>query len=371
MSTVESSLSPKRVAGLHVEEVIEEALVARHAGLPAAPAARCAGSAASRACAGAPAARDVAALDADRVGREPEADRRDARTTATDSGPGQAVARVGGVPEEAERALLELDQERVDHRAGELRVRKPGNRPERLDGAAVDRREREQDDAAAEARTRLKRRLSIGSGALANNAPVRRRRRQTHSPLQTMSQKSRFAQTLPIPHLRNGSGVLRHGHPTTAPGNSCGKPRSSLRGLGRFSCQSGTQPGTTRDPGAKTLAQFAGPARGCVRMIRGGCCEFARADLPKGPAGEWQTYATASAGAAQLRAGEQLAASWVRVPKSKHDPSPERQHPLRSAAVSASISRQDAGHPIRWRGDVDANLKRGFARDLALLASSA
>ena len=70
MSTVETSLSLARSPGVHVEKVIEEAVLVRRAGEEA--------QGREHPLAGGR-ARDVAAIDTDRIGGEPEAHRRDAR----------------------------------------------------------------------------------------------------------------------------------------------------------------------------------------------------------------------------------------------------------------------------------------------------
>src|SRR5258708_2388836 len=60
-------------------------------------------------------ARDVAALDADRVGGEPEADRRDARKCRRRIAVrNETVVRVRRLPEEAEGALLEVGDSRIE-----------------------------------------------------------------------------------------------------------------------------------------------------------------------------------------------------------------------------------------------------------------
>src|SRR5207249_1759973 len=62
---------------------------------------------------------DVTALDADRIRGQPEADGRDARKRGCRIAiRDQAVLRIRGIPEEAEGALLELDQERIEHGTG-------------------------------------------------------------------------------------------------------------------------------------------------------------------------------------------------------------------------------------------------------------
>ena len=58
--------------------------------------------------------RDVAAFDADGVGGEPEADRGDAGERGRRIAVGnEAIPGVTGIPEEAERALLEIREERI------------------------------------------------------------------------------------------------------------------------------------------------------------------------------------------------------------------------------------------------------------------
>ena len=62
---------------------------------------------------------DIAAFDADRIRGEPEAYRCDARKRGCRIAVrDQAVLRIRGIPEEAEGALLELDQERIEHGTG-------------------------------------------------------------------------------------------------------------------------------------------------------------------------------------------------------------------------------------------------------------
>ena len=97
------------LAGLHVQEVIEEA-----AGDPVMPARlgalRRVGEEPQRRQHALPRllARDVATLDADRIRREPKADCGDARVRRRRIAVrDQAVLRIGGLPEEAERTLLQ------------------------------------------------------------------------------------------------------------------------------------------------------------------------------------------------------------------------------------------------------------------------
>ena len=109
------------LARLHVEEVIEEALVAGRA--TAVGTLRRAAEEAERRKHPLPRrlARDITALDADRISSQPEADRghtgkRRSRITIRD----QAVFRVGGVPEIMERALFEFANEGIEDRAQRL-----------------------------------------------------------------------------------------------------------------------------------------------------------------------------------------------------------------------------------------------------------
>ena len=94
------------MSGLHVEEVVVEPVLIRSAQEEPQreehPLARLG-------------ARDVVTLDADRIGREPEADRRDAGERRRRVAVGdQAILGVRRVPEVAEGALLELAQERIE-----------------------------------------------------------------------------------------------------------------------------------------------------------------------------------------------------------------------------------------------------------------
>ena len=67
---------------------------------------------------------DVAALDADRIGREPEADGRDARVGRRRIAiPDQPILGIAGIPEEAEGAFLELEEEGLDRRRNRRRRR--------------------------------------------------------------------------------------------------------------------------------------------------------------------------------------------------------------------------------------------------------
>src|SRR5437879_6065523 len=99
--------------GAHVDEVMEESVLV---GFVREEAQRRQHALARRR------ARDIAALDADRVGGEPEADRRDAgewrRRIAVRN---ETVVRIPGLPEEAEGALLEIGDDRIER----LRLR-PG-----------------------------------------------------------------------------------------------------------------------------------------------------------------------------------------------------------------------------------------------------
>ena len=114
VSTVDSSLRPGARAGLHVEEVIEESLVARSCRAPAGPCGalrkkRTVASVRSRAWA----RRDEAAVDADHVGGQREADRGDAAGDWRRMAVGhQAVDRIAGGPEEVEGAPLDVVEER-------------------------------------------------------------------------------------------------------------------------------------------------------------------------------------------------------------------------------------------------------------------
>ncbi len=150
-------------AGLHVEEVVEETLVAGPA--PCLRPGRRRGEEAQRGEHPRPRllARHVAALDADGIGGEPEAHRRDRGERGR--GPAvrhQAVLRVGALPEEGEGALRELLEERVERRVGGERrhLRQParlrgGGRRRLLPGRAGSRQEgRSQERCGEEASER-------------------------------------------------------------------------------------------------------------------------------------------------------------------------------------------------------------------------
>ena len=102
-------------AGFHVDEVIEKALVARVAG-SLRPLRRVVEKAQRGQHAGPGLfARDPVAFYTDRVGREREADGRDAGERRCRPAIGcQPGAGIGGVPEKAEAALLEVVEQRVD-----------------------------------------------------------------------------------------------------------------------------------------------------------------------------------------------------------------------------------------------------------------
>jgi hypothetical protein len=153
------------VPGLHVEEVVVEALVAGDAfpGLtlrrvPEEPQGR--EDPIARRLAG-----NVAALDADRVRREPEADRGDARERRRRIAiRHQSGSRIGRLPEEVERAALEIVEQRgilrrerrrrSGHRHRPRRRRRPVGPPAR---ARRGERERERERRDGEPRPRIHR----------------------------------------------------------------------------------------------------------------------------------------------------------------------------------------------------------------------
>ena len=126
------------MAGLHVEEMVEESLVARHADALR-PLRRMTEEADGRERARARLlAGDEAAVGADHVCRERHPDRRDAcRRGARIAVRHHAVGRVAVGPEEVERAALDVVEEERQRRAGDVARRVDGRRRiRRLVGSA-------------------------------------------------------------------------------------------------------------------------------------------------------------------------------------------------------------------------------------------
>ena len=186
MSTVDSSLSSNRCPGLHVDEVVEKALVAGHAlgGVAlrrVAQEAQRGENALARLL-----ARDVAALDPDGIRGQPKSDGGDARIGRRRKAVGdQAVLRIRGVPEKAERALLQVDEDGVDHRTRPWRGAVLADEPIEIAGEAR-REEEEQHRADSDQRNG-----KAGAGA-------------QHRYLQT----GRHAETVPQPRAHEAAAWL-------------------------------------------------------------------------------------------------------------------------------------------------------------------